>query len=130
MAPAVDAPERPAFLRWMTFVPAAIYAMYTIRDFPERWVDGAEARKRLDDRAIARILACWRMMEADIHPAPHLLGTELSVLDVYAAVVSRWEPGRPTIAAECPRLAGAVGLVDADPRLAAFWAERFPFEAA
>src|SRR5271154_359446 len=38
------APERPAFLRWMAFVSAQIYAHYWARDFPVRVVQDAAAQ--------------------------------------------------------------------------------------
>ena len=41
---------------------------------------------------------------------------------------SRWGPGRARFYVEAPKLAPVVRRVDADPRLAAFWAERFPLE--
>lgn len=128
LAPAVDAPERAAFLRWMNFVSAAIYALYAVRDDPSRWVDGEAAREQLAARCVARIAACWRIMEAGTSANPHILGADLSVLDLYAAVVSRWSPGRTALGAQCPGLAAALTLVDRDPRLDAFWAERFPFK--
>jgi len=125
LSPAADAPERAAFLRWMVFIPAAIYPMHTIRDHPGRWVDGEEPQKRLDERAVERLRACWRIMEGEVAPAPHLAGARLTVLDLYAAVVSRWAPRREFIEAECPKIARAVKRVDDDPRLERLWAERF-----
>lgn len=51
------------------------------------------------------------------------------MLDLYVAVMSRWTPTRERFYREAPRMAEAVKRVDADPRLAAFWAARFPFVA-
>jgi GST-like protein len=42
-------------------------------------------------------------------------------------VVSRWGPRRQAFYAAAPRLAPIVRAVDAEPRLASFWADRFPF---
>ena len=36
LAPALDDPRRPAFLRWMTYVSAQIYALVWVRDDPGR----------------------------------------------------------------------------------------------
>ena len=130
LAPPVGAPERAAFLRWMNFVSAAIYALYAVRDAPSRWVADTAAQEHLARRCLARIATCWRIMEAGVAPAPHILGPSLGVLDLYAAVVSRWAPGRAVIAADCPRLAAALELVDREPRLTALWAERFPTPGA
>jgi GST-like protein len=70
------------------------------------------------------------MMDAQLDPGRYILGDELSVLDLYVAVVSRWGPGRARFYHEAPKMAGVVRRVDADPRLAAFWAKRFPLEGA
>ena len=68
------------------------------------------------------------MMEAQITPGRFLLGEEIGVLDLYVAVVSRWGPGRRRFYKDARGMAEAVRRVDAEPRLAALWAERFPFE--
>ena len=67
-------------------------------------------------------------MDAQIYaPSPYLLGDTLSVLDLYVTAMSRWTPCRTRFYREAPRMAEVVKRVDADPRLAAFWAARFPF---
>ena len=53
--------------------------------------------------------------------------TNVSVLDLYLAVTSRWGPRRRGFYAAAPSLAEVVRRVDAHPPLAAFWAERMPF---
>jgi GST-like protein len=50
------------------------------------------------------------------------------VLDLYVTVVSRWAERRRRFYEVAPGMADVVRRVDADPRLAALWAERFPFE--
>ena len=54
-------------------------------------------------------------------------GDDLTVLDLYVAVLSRWGPRRKLFYEVAPKMAPVVRRVDADPRLAALWAERFPF---
>jgi GST-like protein len=120
--------RRAAFLRWMTFVSAAIYALFWVRDDPSRAVDGEAERHRLRERLGERIAACWRVMDGQVNPGRYLLGEEISVLDLYVAVVSRWAPGRKRFYAEAPQMSDVVRRVDAEPRLAALWAERFPFD--
>ena len=41
--------------------------------------------------------------------------------------MSRWTPQRRRFYRVAPRMARVVRRVDADPRLADFWAARFPF---
>jgi len=128
LAPTMAAHARPAFLRWMAFVASAIYALYWIRDDPGRIIDDAELGKIAKARIADRFIACWKVMEAQVDPGRYLLGDDLTVLDLYVAVMSRWTPRRRRFYEAAPKMAKVVRRVDADPRLAEFWAERFPFE--
>jgi GST-like protein len=120
--------KRAAFLRWMSFVSSAIYALFWIRDDPSRVIEDEAEGRRLRERLAERIADCWRVMDSQVNPGRYLLGGELSALDLYVAVISRWAPRRKRFYAEAPKMADVVRRVDAEPRLAAFWAERFPFE--
>ncbi len=126
LAPSLQSPARAAFLRWMSFVSAAIYALYWVRDEPSRVIDDAEGQAMVKARLQARITQCWSVMDVQVAPAPYLTGESLSVLDLYVAMVSRWSPGRPAFFTAAPSMAAAVRRVDADPRLTAFWASRHP----
>lgn len=128
LSPTIDDPARAQFLRWMTFIPASIYSLFWVRDDPSR-LGGAdpEVQARIKAATAERILDCWRMMESQITPGRYLLGDELSVLDLYVTVVSRWGPRRVRFYEAAPRMAEVVKRVDADPRLAGFWERRFPF---
>jgi GST-like protein len=128
LAPTMAAHTRPAFLRWMAFVSSAIYALYWIRDEPGRIIDDPELGKIAKARIGDRFIACWTIMEAQVDPGRYILGDELSVLDLYVAVISRWAGGRGRFNDAAPKLAEVARRVDTDPRLADFWAERFPFE--
>ena len=128
LAPAVDSALRAQFLRWMIYVPAAIYSLFWVRDDPSRLVGpDAEVQARIKAATADRIADCWAMMEGQLTPGRYLLGDALTVLDLYVAVVSRWGPRRKRFYEVAPRMSEVVRRVDADPRLAAFWAERFPF---
>lgn len=130
LAPPPGDPRRAQFLRWMCFIPAAIYSMYWTRDVPSRLAgDDPQAQTELLARTLTRISDCWAVMERQIEPAgDFLLGDEVSVLDLYMAVVSRWRPLRPRFHEVAPRLGQVARRVDALPQLADFWADRFAFE--
>lgn len=129
LGPGIDDPRRGQFLRWMTYIPASIYSLFWVRDVPSRLAGPDKAQgERIKQATAERIADCWRMMDQQITPAgDYLLGDDLSVLDLYVAVVSRWGPGRNRFYREAPGMAPVVRRVDADPRLEAFWAARFPF---
>ncbi len=127
LAPALNEPGRAQYLRWMTFVSAAIYAYAWIKDDPSRVTSGPQEAAHLIARIHDRIADCWRKMDGQIKPGRYLLGDELTVLDLYVAVISRFTPGRTRFYASAPGMAPVVRRVDADPRLTEFWAQRYPF---
>jgi len=132
LAPSPGGPRRGQFLRWMSFIPAAIYSMYWVRDLPSRLVGDDEAtQKLLLERTSGRIADCWRAMESHIgptlEPGGFLMGDRVSVLDLYVTAVSRWSPRRKRFAAEAPRMAEVARRVDTLPELAEFWSGRWPF---
>ena len=86
------------------------------------------AEAMIKARTAERIAECWAMMDAQVSPGRYIIGDGLSVLDLYVTVMSRWTPRRRRFYAVAPKMAEVVKRVDADPRLAAFWAERMPFE--
>ena len=127
LAPEPGDPRRAQFLRWMTFVPASIYSMFWVRDVPARLGgDDPEAQERIKVRTAERIAECWAVMESQLEPGRFLLGDELTVLDLYVAVASRWTPRRKRFAEVSPRMHSVVERVDALPELKGFWRERFP----
>ncbi|ACI99913.1 glutathione S-transferase family protein [Rhodospirillum centenum] len=136
LAPAPGDPARAPFLRWLLFLAGAVYPMYTVGDFPERWVGGEAAQRELRTATVARILSCWRTLEQALDPAPllpgprlsgpWLLGAEPTLLDIYAATLSRWRPGRDRIRVVAPRVIAACERAEALPALAPVWARNFP----
>lgn len=116
--------KRAQFLRWMSFVSSAIYSLYWVKDDPSRLVPDPGGHAALEQRVLDRIAECWAIMEGQVAPGRYLLGDELSVLDLYVAVVSRFNPRSKRFYEVAPRMGEIVRRVDEDPRLAALWVER------
>lgn len=134
LAPSLDHPLRGQYLRWMSYVATQIYALFWVRDEPSRLVPDAAAQPAMLERSAQRIAHCWHLMDTQMRAitpagAPYLLGDAIGMLDLYVAVASRWTPRRARFAKDAPHLMAAVRRVDAEPRLQAFWAARFPFTA-
>ncbi len=127
LAPMHNDNRRSAYLRWMTYVSAAVYGLAWVRGDPMRLVSDERQVEIVLDRIAERRAECWRHMDNQIEPGRFLLGDELSVLDLYVATVSRWSPGRKRFYQEAPKMAEVVRRVDTEPRLAEFWDKRFPF---
>lgn len=126
LAPPLRDPRRRQFLRWMLYVSSAIYALHWIKPDVGRIGAPPEARDAVVEAVHERIAFCWAQMDGQLTPGDYLLGDELTVLDLYVAVVSRFGPWRERFCEAAPRMAAVVHRVDADPRLAALWCERFP----
>lgn len=120
-----DPMQRAQFLRWMVFIPANIYAMFDIGDVPSRWVEGEEEQKALKEKALQQRRVFWGLVEKQVAPAPYVLGADMSVLDIYVAMVSRWTPGRAWFDEHCPKLAAAAALTEKNPVIARIWEKNF-----
>lgn len=129
LGPAAGDAARASFLRWLVYLPAAIYPMYTVGDFCDRWVTGEGAQAELKQATIDRTLFCWQTMEQALKPAPGawLLGTaQMTALDVYISMMTRWRPRRDAIRAVAPGIVAVAERVDRDPRLEPLWQRHFP----
>jgi GST-like protein len=127
LAPGLGSSERGQYLRWMTYVSAAIYSFAWIKDDPLRIAANPEDGARIISRVHDRIVFCWQEMDRQIVPGRYILGDNLTVLDLYVAVISRFSPGRTRFCESAPKMADIVRRVDDEPRLEDFWAKRFPF---
>lgn len=128
LAPPIGDPRRAQYLRWMAYVSSSIYALFWIKGDPMRLAATKSDAPRVIDRVHERIAACWANMDKQINSGRYILGDELTVLDLYVTVVSRFGPWRTRFYRTAPKLAEIVRRVDADPRLKEFWARRYPFE--
>src|SRR6478609_3877940 len=81
--------ERAKAYRWLAFMAGEIYPIVEVVDYPERFVpegDAAQAlRAKARDRIRERILIIERMIQG-----PFLLAHGFSILDIYAAMFTRW----------------------------------------
>ena len=125
-APKPSDPQRRQFLRWMLYVSSAIYALHWIKPDVRRIGAPESARESVVEAVHERIAFCWANMDAQLTPGHYLLGDELTVLDLYVAVVSRFGPWRERFYEVAPGMSPVVRHVDKDPRLAALWQARFP----
>ena len=94
LAPTIDDPKRRQFLRWMLYVSSAIYSLHWIKPDVARIGAPASARDSVVDAVHNRIAFCWQNMDAQLTPGTYLLGEDLTVLDLYVTVVSRFGPWR------------------------------------
>ena len=128
LAPAWNDARRAQYLRWMIYVSSAIYSLHWIKPDVRRIGAPPGARESVVNAVHDRIAFCWAHMDSQLNPGQYLLGNELTVLDLYDTVVSRFGPWRERFYEVAPHMTPVVHRVDAEPRLQAFWQERFPLE--
>jgi GST-like protein len=124
LSPPLSDAARAAFLRWMVFVSAQIYALVWVRDDPSRLAADKAHEAMIMQRTAERRLFCWRYMDGELAPGRYMLGDDISALDLYVTVTSTFGPGRAAFREIAPRMAAVIDRVEADPRLTALWAAR------
>ncbi|MDN3578041.1 glutathione S-transferase family protein [Chitinimonas viridis] len=120
-----DATARATVLRWLVYLTANAYAAIGIGDFPERWIAGEAEQGSLKAFARARLEDYWRTLERQLGDTPFLFTQQLTVLDLLAATMSHWRPGRDWFQQECPKLTAALQSTLSHTALAPIWIRNF-----
>jgi glutathione S-transferase len=89
LLPPQAGPMRATAYRWLAFMASEIYPMVEISDYPERFVTKDEA-EALREKAKARIRERLMIVERFVD-GPWFLPSGFSILDIYAAMFSRWK---------------------------------------
>lgn len=126
MSPSPRSPARAEFYRWVTYLAANIYPLIGTIDHPEYFVDKKSQQELVRTRAEDRIKYLWKHMESEIRkPSPYILGTQMSALDIYVAMMSKWRPRRKWFNSHCPKLSSAVKATEKHPVVSEIFALRF-----
>jgi glutathione S-transferase len=127
LMPAQASAERAHAYRWLAFMASEIYPMVEISDYPQRFVpEGAEAaalRQKARERLRERLLIVERMVAG-----PWLLAGGFSILDIYAAMFTRWRGsiGKTWLAeGHIPKLDALALGVSKRPNIQPVWARHF-----
>jgi glutathione S-transferase len=108
--------------RWLAFMAGEIYPIVEMVDYPERFApgDATSLRRIAKDRIRMRILIIERMAGE-----PYLLNSGFSILDIYAAMFTRWSLEPDWKLANLPRLMALAQTVSKRPAIAPVWARHF-----
>jgi len=124
LLPAQASAERAIAYRWLAFMASEVYPMVEIVDYPARFVPEGDAadnlRRRARDRVRERLLIVERMTAG-----PWLLPGGFSILDIYAAMFSRWSVGKEWRAANLPKLNKLAEELSRRPAIAPVWQRHF-----
>ena len=116
--------DRAFAYRWLAFMAGEIYPIVEIVDYPARFVpDGAAAdalRAKARDRIRERISIIERMIRG-----PFLLSNGFSILDIYAAMLTRWSLEPDWKRANIPKLMALAEAVSQRTAIAPVWQRHF-----
>ena len=101
LGPAPGTTEHAVFLRWMVFASVNLYETILRRGYPSRYTTDPDGHEALRAAANARLKEAFVVLEDAISPGPFLLGREMSVADIYIAMLFTWFVGE--IDAPCIR---------------------------
>ena len=124
LIPKAGTPERARFLRWSTFLVAAIYPTVTYGDEPAKWVEDPKGAKQLRESTDRHREKLWLQVEAEAGE-PWFLGATRGALDLYIAVMTRWRPGILWFAKKAPKLTAIAQKTTAIPEVAAVMSRHF-----
>ena len=124
LVPAPKSAERARFLRWSTFLVAAIYPTFTYGDEPAKWVEDPNGAKQLRESTARHREKLWLQVEGEAG-APWFLGETRSALDIYVAVMTRWRPGILWFTKRTPKLVAIAQKTTAIPEMAAVMKRNF-----
>jgi len=101
-----DLSARAQAVRGLVYIATNCYAAISIIDYPERWCAEADADEAVKERiragTRARLHRHWEMFADVFSATPCLGGSDLSALDLLAAVVSKWSGARQHLARHRP----------------------------
>jgi glutathione S-transferase len=124
LLPPLGAPARAQAYRWLAFMAGEIYPIVEIVDYPERFgakeSDYEPLRAIARDRIRERILIIERMIDG-----PFLLPQGFSILDIYAAMFTRWSLEPDWKLANIPKLMALAENVAQRPAISPVWGRHF-----
>lgn len=125
LVPRPDAPEYPAFLRWLVWLAANVYSSASLHAHPERLVSDPVEARGMQARLLERMEMLWRQADAEAG-TPWFLGERFSALDIALAVMLHWGPGLDWAAEHVPRLYNIADAAAKRPAIAPVMARNFP----
>lgn len=115
LSPPVGHAERQQFQRLLIWLVANVYPTFTYADYPERWVPDAPAQLKKNCIEYRKSLYMW--LNDQLNAEPYAFGDQLTLLDVYIAVMRIWGPGHDWFQDNTPNISAIADAVCQHPRL-------------
>lgn len=125
-----DLSARAQAVRGLVYIATNCYAAISIIDYPERWCAEADADEAVKERiragTRARLHRHWELFADVFSATPCLGGSDLSALDLLAAVVSKWSGARQHLARHRPAFHETLQRIESVPDVAPIFARHWP----
>ena len=118
LAPAPDAHERTAYLRWMVYLATNVYITFRRIYRGDLYTSVEAHRTPIREMAEQDLLRDLAVVEAALDPGPYLLGKRFSAADIYLAMFPDWHSDREALLSGLPRIAQLCDAVFARPAVA------------
>lgn len=121
LAPQPAAKERPAYLRWMTYLATNIYMTGLAAYYPDRYTSDQEGGKCVKSAALTRMAREWEIYAEALGNKHYILGDKMSAVDIYAAMQATWNFDVPAFFKKHPNLRAMYDRVTGHPGIAKVW---------
>ena len=122
LAPALDSPLRPAYLRWMLYFASAVY-MADLRFFyPARHSVDPAAEAGIKAKAEIDLYRDFDIFAKALGQGPYILGEVFSAADIYAAMLVSWAPDVDVVFESHRNIKKHYALVAARTKVNPVWA--------
>jgi glutathione S-transferase len=121
LAPASGSPERARYLRWMVYLATTIYMSDLRLFYPARYSTDPAAAEGIKAKASAMMASEFAIYADALGAGPFILGSRLSAVDIYAAMLCTWVPDMKELFAAHPGLKRMYEAVLEVPAVRAVW---------
>ncbi len=127
LLPAQASIARAQCYRWLAFMASEIYPLVEIVDYPERFVPEGTDAEALRDKARTRVRERILLIER-VTAGEWFLAGGFSILDIYAAMFTRWSVGNEWRIVNLPKLNALAHNLSRRPNIAPVWKRHFEEE--
>ncbi|QKC80893.1 glutathione S-transferase family protein [Mesorhizobium sp. NZP2077] len=104
LAPAVDAPARADFLRWMAFMSSVLYPAMLRLYYAHRYTADADGTKAVKQAAIVEMDRGFAVLDTALQGRDWLVGETMSLADIYLVMLVAWHPDIETARTTWPNI--------------------------
>ncbi|MEM8971796.1 MAG: glutathione S-transferase family protein [Pseudomonadota bacterium] len=121
LGPSTDTPEYAELVRWLVFLSANVYEAIQRKGYPHRFTSEPGATASVAESARGLASRGFSVAEARLQDAKYMVGTKLTVVDIYLAMLYAWHHD----ADECPLSRDLTHRVAAEEQIAPLWQRNF-----